>query len=118
MRQPGSRSDVALNRTTILRRDEACPALLPRPRRLIASPPQGLRLADGVDMRALRSAFGVASADSVVAALAEHAPALATLRGAGGAALAPAHAAARQTAFCCQTASWLPSSRGSDDECQ
>jgi hypothetical protein len=45
-------------------------------------------------MRALRSAFGDASADAVVAALAEHAPALATLRGAGGAALNPPHAAA------------------------
>ena len=50
----------------------ACPALLPRLRGLTASPAQGLRLADGVDMRVLRSAFGDASADAVVAALAEH----------------------------------------------
>jgi len=64
---------------------------------------QGLRLADGVDVRALRCDFGDAAADKVVAALAEHAPALALLRGAGGAALTPGAAprevhAARLTA--------------------
>jgi hypothetical protein len=72
-------------------RSAAPPA--PPPDRAVAA--QGLRLAAGVDMRALRSAFGDTAADAVVAALAEHAPELATLRGAGGAALDPAHAAAR-----------------------
>ena len=57
--------------------------------------PQGLRLSDGIDVGALRVAFGAKSADSVVQALARHAPALATLRGADGAPVAAEDAAAR-----------------------
>ena len=45
-------------------------------------------------MQSLRATFGDVPADSVVAALADHTPALATLRGAGGVALAPRDAAA------------------------
>ena len=64
---------------------------------LTSSPRQGLRLSDGIDVAALRAAYGAKSADAVVAALARHAPALATLRGADGAQVTAEAAAAHPT---------------------
>jgi hypothetical protein len=65
-----------------------------RDERLLDTLMLGLRLADGLDMRALRAQFGDAVADAVVAGLAKHAPVRAALRGADGALLAPERAKA------------------------
>jgi hypothetical protein len=65
-----------------------------RDERLLDTLMLGLRLADGLDMRALRAQFGDALADAVVVGLAKHAPVRAALRGADGALLAPERATA------------------------